>query len=114
MNNEEMPIKALDTAKEYIDSYGELTVHMISELFIEGVAGAIIPGVTSFIVAARTRRLEKNMKIFMGLISNRIETLEQSFGAMDEEKRVKFKSDFSEVIIDYISDEREEEKLSLL
>lgn len=104
-------MKISENQKELIDTYGEPTVEMISELFIEGVAGAIIPGVTSFITASRTRRIEKNMNIFMARLSNEIKENRISAEKMTDEKISKFRDDLSEVILDYISDERDEEKI---
>lgn len=100
-------MKPYDKAKEYLETYGESTVELVTDLFVEGTAGALIPGVTSFIVAARTRRLEKNMQIFMKQISEQVNELSDLYNEMDSEKKQSFKNDFSEIIIDYISEERE-------
>lgn len=42
-------MKRKDKIKDYLTDYCEPTVELVSELFIEETAGAIIPGVTSFI-----------------------------------------------------------------
>lgn len=107
-------MESCDKGKDYLETYGEPTIGLITDLFVEGTAGALIPGVTSFIVATRTRRLEKNMQIFMKKISDQVNELTDLYNKMDAEKKQSFKDDFSEIIIDYISEEREEEKIEFI
>jgi hypothetical protein len=107
-------LKKNKEVKDYIETYGQPTVEIVSGLFVEGFAGALIPGVTSFISAARGRRLEKNMEIFMNQISNDIYELKTLFNELDSKGKENFKNDFSEIILDYISEERDEEKIEFI
>ncbi len=99
---------------EYADTYGEATVEVVSELLLEGVAGALIPGVTSFISAARTRRIEKNMKRFMLRVSQDIDEINSKYSEINALRIDEFRNETSEIILDYISDEREEEKIDFV
>jgi hypothetical protein len=107
-------LKKNKEVKDYIETYGQPTVEIVSGLFVEGFAGALIPGVTSFISAARGRRLEKNMEIFMNQISNDIYELKTLFNELDSKGKENFKNYFSEIILDYISEERDEEKIEFI
>ena len=107
-------MKKIEDAKDYIETYGQPTVEIVSGLFVEGFAGALILGVTSFISAARGRRLEKNMEIFMNQISNDINELKILYNELDLKSKENFKSDFSEIILDYISEERDEQKIEFI
>lgn len=100
--------------KDYVEQYGEPTINIVSDLFVEGTVGALIPGVTSFLFAVRSRRLEDNMNLFIKKISKKIDYLETQYEKLNAEDRKAFKNGFSEIIVDYIAEEREEEKIELL
>ena len=47
-----------------VETFGEPTIEVVSELFLEGTAGALIPGLTSVLGNIRTKRLERNLMVF--------------------------------------------------
>lgn len=94
--------------------FGEPTIEVVSELFLEGTAGALIPGLTSVLGNIRTKRLERNLMLFIKNLQSDIESLNLKYIEISEKSKEKFKEDFSEMIIDYIADERDEEKIKYI
>ena len=99
---------------ELIETYGEPAVEIVSELLLEGVAGAIIPGFTSVVMNVKQKRYERNINRLLAELQNKIETMSIKFDEISEERRDNFSNEFSELIIDYISEERDEEKIEFI
>ncbi len=97
-----------------VETFGEPTIEVVSELFLEGTAGALIPGLTSVLGNIRTKRLERNLMVFIKSLQADIESLNLKYNEISEKSKEKFKEDFSEMIIDYIADERDEDKIKYI
>lgn len=96
------------------ETFGEPTIEVVSELFLEGTAGALIPGLTSILGNIRSKRLERNLMIFIKSLQLEIESLKLKFSEISEDSKERFKEEFSEMIIDYIADERDEDKIKYI
>lgn len=97
-----------------LETFGEPTIEIVSELFLEGTAGALIPGLTSVLGNIRNKRLERNLMIFINGLQSEIESLKVRFSEISENRKERFKEEFSEMIIDYIADERDENKIKYI
>ena len=96
------------------ETFGEPTIEVVSELFLEGTAGALIPGLSSVLGNIRNKRLERNLMIFIKSLQSEIESLKLKFSEISENSKERFKEEFSEMIIDYIADERDEDKIKYI
>lgn len=96
------------------ETFGEPTIEVVSELFLEGIAGTLIPGLTSVIGNFRNKRFERNLMKFINNIQSDIESLNLKYNEISEKSKERFKEEFSEMIIDYIADERDEDKIKYI
>lgn len=97
-----------------IDTYGEPVVGVVTELFLEGTLGAVVPGFTSIYTNLKQKRFEKNINLLMKELEFQIEDINIKFDNMSNSKIESFRNEFSELIIDYISEERDEEKIPFI
>ncbi|MCC5910859.1 MAG: hypothetical protein JJT76_10525 [Clostridiaceae bacterium] len=96
---------------ELIEIYGEPAVAVVSELFLEGAAGAIIPGFTAVISNIKQKRYERNINRLLSEFQVQLNDMKLKFDDISEERKAAFSSEFSDMIVDYVSEERDEEKI---
>ncbi|SDY93027.1 hypothetical protein [Tindallia californiensis] len=96
---------------ELIEIYGEPAVKVVSELFLEGMAGAIIPGFTAVISNIKQKRYERNINRLLLELKVQLNDMKLKFDDISEERKIVFSSEFSDMIVDYVSEERDEEKI---
>ncbi|QUH26139.1 hypothetical protein HZR23_10590 [Serpentinicella alkaliphila] len=99
---------------ELIEIYGEPAVEVVSELFLEGAAGAIIPGFTAVISNIKQKRYERNINRLLSEFQVQLNDMKLKFDDISEERKIAFSSEFSDMIVDYVSEERDEEKFRIL
>lgn len=102
---------------DLVEVFGEPAVEIASELFFDGaqiVLGSAIPGAASIFMNIKQKRFEKNIRKLLAEFQNDIDDLQVKFNNMSEARKNIFKNDLSEIIIDYVSDERDEEKISYI
>jgi|LGVF01.2.fsa_nt_gb hypothetical protein len=88
--------------KKLVETYGEPAVEVVSELLLEGVAGAIIPGFTSVVMNVKQKRYERNINRLLAELQTKFDRMSLRF------------DEVSELIIDYISEERDEDKIEYI
>lgn len=100
--------------KDLVETYGEPAVEVVSELLLEGVAGAIIPGFTSVVMNVKQKRYERNINRLLAELQTKFDRMSLRFDEVSEVRRSNFHDEFSELIIDYISEERDEDKIEYI
>jgi hypothetical protein len=97
--------------KEIAGSAIEPGASAISDIFIDGVLGAVIPGYTSFRVNYKQARAERNFIRFFTELCERVDIIETNFSKMSEDNRKMIKEHFAGLLCDYVMDEQQEEKI---
>ncbi|MCC3359413.1 hypothetical protein [Bacillus sp. REN16] len=100
-----------ERAKEIIDVTSEGGISTVSEVFLDGALGAVVPGATSVIFSYRQKRLEDNLLRLISELQNRVSIIEENFLRMSPENQKLIKDFFAGLICDYVIDEQEEEKI---
>ncbi|PWW26631.1 hypothetical protein DFO73_110205 [Cytobacillus oceanisediminis] len=103
-----------DKAKEIIGVSGEGGISTISEVFLEGALGAVIPGASSIIFSYKQKRMEENLLLFIGELQGKVDILEHQYKKMSEDNKVMLKEFFAGLICDYVIDEQEKEKIKYI
>lgn len=97
--------------KKKADTYTETGVDILSEVFLDGTIGALVPGASSAIFAYKTKRMEQNLIHLIQELGERLAELQSNYEKMSEENRRLIKEHFSGLICDYVIDEQQEEKI---
>jgi hypothetical protein len=103
-----------EKAKEIIDVGTEGGVSTLSEIFLEGAVGAVIPGSTSVIFNYKQKRMEKNLLRYIQELQNRVDEIETNYRSMNPENKQLIKEYFAGLLCDYVIDEQEEEKIKYI
>lgn len=103
-----------EKAKEIIDVGTEEGVSAISEIFLEGALGAVIPGVTNVIFSYKQKRMEQNLLRLITELQKRVSIIEKHYSNLGEADQKLIKEFFSGLICDYVIDEQEEEKIKYI
>lgn len=98
-------------AQEIIDVGGEGTTSTLSELFLEGVLGATVPGATSVIFSYKQKRMEQNFLRLLFELQQRVNDIESNYSRLDITNQQLVKDFFVGLVCDYVIDEQEEEKI---
>lgn len=102
---------------DLVEVFGEPAVEIASELIFDGaqiVLGTAIPGAASIFMNIKQKRFEKNICKLLADFQNNIDDLQEKFSIMSDVRKNLFKNDLSAIIIDYVSDERDVEKISYI
>ncbi|WP_100334131.1 hypothetical protein [Bacillus alkalisoli] len=111
MKSERQRKSFIEKAKEIIEVGAEGGVSTISEVFLEGVIGAAVPGATNVILNYKQKRMEENLLIFITELQERVSVIEENYLAMTSENRLLIEEFFAGLICDYVIDEQEAEKI---
>lgn len=101
-------------AIDLFDATKEPATEMACSLFLEGVAGTIIPGVMSSVLAYKQKRQERMFERFMIEMKDRLIVLEEKLIELDPDKFIEFKDKYFGLISDYALDEVQEEKIQYI
>ena len=100
--------------QEFVEIYGEPAVSTVTEILVEGAVGSIIPGATSVLLNYKQKRFEKNLYAMLQEIQKQIDCLNISYDSISKERKKDFRDDYSDIITDYISEERDVVKISYI
>lgn len=103
-----------EKAKEIFDSTKEPIFEMACELFLDGVAGTVVPGAMSIYLSYKQKRQEKMFDKFMVEIKERIQILESRLKNMDIEQFNEFKEKYVGLVSNYVVEEVQEEKIQYI
>lgn len=100
-----------EKVKEAFDVGAESGVDTLSEIFLDGVIGAVVPGASSLIFSYKQNKSEKNMLRFIHELMSRMDKIEENLSKLSEENLKKIKEYFAGLLCEYVIDEQEEEKI---
>lgn len=100
--------------EDIFDIAAQPTVDIVSSIFLEGLAGSIVPGVTSAMLAYKQKRSERMLEKFMIETKKRIDELEEKLLQLEPEQYKKFACQYFGIVTDYVIDEVQEEKIKYI
>lgn len=103
-----------EKAKDLFDSAKEPAIEMSCELFLEGVAGTVVPGVVTSYLAYKQKRQERMYEEFMIETKQRVRFLEDRLRNLTEEQYKNFKDNYFGLVSDYVFEEVQQEKIKYL
>ncbi|ALC92053.1 hypothetical protein AM500_21335 [Bacillus sp. FJAT-18017] len=104
----------IQKAKDILECSVDGGVSVVSEIFLEGVVGAVVPGFTSFVLNYKQQRMEANLLRLFYELSLRIEEIERNYRALGERQKRTIKDFFAGLICDYVIDEQEADKIEYI
>ena len=107
----------MDIKREAIDmviSSIEPTATVLSSVLLTGIAGQVVPGVVSSMLAYKQARSERNFKRFMQAVKDNSEEIESRLIRLEAEQMRWFESNAFSIVCDYVFDEKQEQKIDYL
>ena len=84
---------------------------MVSDLVLDGAAGAMIPGVGNLILSYKQQRTEKNLEVFIKQIVARQDEFNEKLNRLDIDKLNKITKHYFGLVADYVLDVKQQEKI---
>lgn len=100
--------------EDIFDIAAQPTVDIVSSIFLEGVVGSVLPGVTGAMLAYKQKRSEKMLEKFMIETQKRHEEFENKLLNASEDKVKEISGKYFGIVADYVIDEVQEEKIQYL
>lgn len=100
--------------EDIFDIAAQPTVDIVSSIFLEGLAGSIVPGMTSAMLAYKQKRSERMLEKFMIETKKRIDELEEKLIQLEADQYKEFAGKYFGIITDYVIDEVQEEKIKYI
>lgn len=100
-----------DVFKEAVIELGKKIVEEQAANLIGGLLSAASPRVHGIILSYKQNRFERNMTRLVKELTRRIEDLEINYVSLSDDMRELYKTQFSEMLLDSVIDERQEEKI---
>lgn len=100
-----------DFLPELIENVGDVVTTEGASLFLGSVIGAVAPRVNGIRLNWLERRFERNIKVALQIMQDRIEQIEMSYVALCEEMQEKFRGLYVEWLMDNLYAERQPEKV---
>lgn len=90
------------------------TVDIVSSIFLEGLVSSVVPGVTSAFLAYKQKRTERMIELFMVETKRRQNELEKKLNQLSEEQLKVFKDKYFGLVLDYVAENKQEEKIKYI
>jgi len=103
-----------EKAKDIFKSSQEPVVEIVSEMFLEGIAGTVAPGVVSCVLAYKQRRQERMFECFMIEVSEKLALFEEKLSLLDSNELKEFKDKYFGIVSDYVLEEVQTEKIKYI
>jgi hypothetical protein len=100
--------------EEIFEISAEPAADIASSIFLEGIAGSVVPGVTSAMLAYKQKRSERMVEEFMLETKKRLNELEDNLTKLDEERIKEFKNKYFGLVLDYVVEAKQEEKIKYI
>ena len=100
--------------EDIFDIAAQPTVDVVSSIFLEGLVGSIVPGVTSAMMAYKQKRSERMLEKFMIETKKRIDELEEKLIQLEPDQYKEFAGKYFGIVTDYVIDEVQEEKIKYI
>lgn len=106
---------------EIVDKLRDITepaigpvMDMVSGIVLDGMAGAVVPGVGNLILSYKQQRTEKNLEMFISQIVARQDEFNERLNKLDTEKLQKITNHYFGIVTDYVLDVRQQEKINFI
>lgn len=103
-----------EKVEDIFDITAQPAVDILSSMFFEGIVGSVVPGVASVILAYKQKRSEKMIVEFMIETKKRQQVLEDKLIQLEEERFVEIKGKYFGLVLDYVMENKQEEKIEYL
>ncbi len=100
--------------EDIFDIAAQPTVDIVSSIFLDGVVGSVLPGVTGAMLAYKQKRSEKMLEKFMIETQKRHEELENKLLNASEDRVKEISGKYFGIVADYAIDEVQEDKIQYL
>lgn len=100
--------------EDIFDLAAEPAVSIVSSMFLEGVVGSVVPGVTSAVLAYKQKRSEKMVEAFMLETKRRQTELEEKLRLLEEPSVEEITDKYFGLVLDYVTETRQEEKIKYI
>ncbi|UVI27622.1 hypothetical protein [Paenibacillus spongiae] len=100
--------------KDIFDVGGEGTASIIGSVISDGVAGQILPGVTSAYMSYKQKRTEQNIARFAEEVKAKEHLFDERLSRVEETVMESLKEKYVGVVTEYAIDEIQEEKIKFL
>jgi hypothetical protein len=87
---------------------------MVCGLCLDGVAGAVVPGVGNMLLSYRQQRLEKNLEDFISQIVKRQDELNQRLEGLDPDKLNLIQEHYFGLVTDYVLVVKQKDKIDYI
>ncbi len=87
---------------------------MVTDLTLDGIAGAVVPGVGNLILSYKQQRTEKNLEMFISQIVARQDEFNERLNKLEPEKLQKITKHYFGIVTDYVLDVRQQEKINFI
>jgi hypothetical protein len=106
--------KINETLVDIFDIGAEPVTDLVASVFLEGVIGALVPGVVSTMMAYKQKRAENNYITFMKQVAQRQTELEEKLKAMQEDNLNWYKRVAFPLVSDFVLECTQEDKIEYL
>lgn len=107
-------MEIVDKIKEITEPAVGPVMDMVSGLVLNGVAGAVVPGVGNLILSYKQQRTEKNLEMFISQIVARQDEFNEKLSRLDIDKLQSITKHYFGIVTDYILDVRQKEKINFI
>lgn len=100
--------------EDIFDIGAEPAVSIVSSMFLDGVVGTVAPGVMSLMLAYKQKRSERMIEEFMRETRVRQSEVEEKLLALEEEDLKEVKGKYFGLVLDYVIETKQEEKIKYI
>ena len=93
-----------------IELANQLTTDQAS-LLVGSMFGALAPRMNGVILSYKQNRFERNITALVTALTSRVEVLENNYTSLSPEMQEQYRTEYVEMLLDNIVDERQEEKI---
>lgn len=90
------------------------TLDIVADTLVEGVAGAVIPGVGNMILSYKQNRMERRVEETLQMLVDRQDELNAAINSLSKDMTKQIEGKYFEMLMDYAIDEPQEEKIKYL
>ena len=90
------------------------TLDIVSDICLDGVAGALVPGVGSLLLSYKQQRFEKHIEECIRVLIARMDEINLILGERDQLFVDKMKGEFLPLLFDGVIEEKQKEKISFM
>lgn len=101
-------------AEDIFDIAAQPTVDIVSSMFLEGIVGSIVPGVTGAMLSYKQKRAERMIEKFMIETQKRHDEFRERLIQLEGSKSEEIKEKYFGIVMDYVTEIKQEEKIKYI